>query len=328
MAQVEWHSVQPAPVVLLTGKEPLLIQRAAERLRALARTADPNLEAHELDGASATAGDLLQVTAPSLFGDARFVEVDNTGKANDQLLEALQKAVTAPEPGVTLVIIHRGEQRGKKLLEAVASAGAPIVKADPIKKLADKHTFTMSEFSRANRRINTDAVHALVDAFGNDLQELAAICQQLLSDTEPEPGETPGPITLRHVQALTAGRVDTSAFAVADAVVAGREREALALLRQAERAGVDPVPLVASVARRMREIAKVSVPGANARSLGMPDWLFRNQMRDARHWSDRGLAEGIAAVAAADHGVKGNERDPRWAVQRMVIAVCRARRIR
>lgn len=328
MAQVEWHSVQPAPVVLLTGKEPLLIQRAAERLRGIARAADPELELHELDAASANASDLLQVTAPSLFGDARFVEVDNAGRANDHLIEALLGATAQPERGVTLVIIHRGEQRGKKLIDAITKSGAPVVKAEPIKKLADKHTFTMSEFSRANRRINTDAVHALVDAFGNDLQELAAICQQLLSDTEPEPSETPGPITLRHVQALTAGRVDTSAFAVADAIVAGRERDALALLRQAELAGVDAVPLVASVARKMREIAKVSVPGASARSLGMPDWLFRNQMRDARHWSDRGLAEGIAAVAAADHGVKGNERDPRWAVQRMVIAVCRARRIR
>ncbi|MDK7741245.1 DNA polymerase III subunit delta [Helcobacillus massiliensis] len=328
MAQVEWHSVAPAPVVLLTGREPLLLQRAADRLRTLVREKDPEVEIHDLQAGDTTPGELRQVTAPSLFGDARFVLIDNLGRANDQLLDALIDYVQQPEDGVTLVLRHGGEQRGKKLLDTIRKSGAPWVKADPIKKLNDKHAFTLSEFSRARRRIATDAVHALVDAFGSDLAELAATCQQLLSDTQPEPGEEAGPITLRDVEALTAGRVETTAFAVADAAIGGKEREALALLRHAELAGVDPVPLVASFARKLRDVARAAAPGATAQSVGMPDWLFRNQAREARQWTDRGLAAAIQAVASADHGVKGNERDPHWTVQRMVISICRARRIR
>src|SRR3712207_7537306 len=46
--------------------------------------------------------------------------------------------VAAPEADVVLVLQHGGGQRGKKLLDAVRSAGAPVVACEPIKKDADK----------------------------------------------------------------------------------------------------------------------------------------------------------------------------------------------
>jgi DNA polymerase-3 subunit delta len=60
----------------------------------------------------------------------------------------------------------------------------------------------------------------------------------------------------------------------------------------------------------------------------MPEWMFRNQSREARGWTDRSLARAIEAVARADHEVKGAGRDPQWAVQHMVMTICRARRAR
>src|SRR5690606_12682262 len=124
--------------------------------------------------------------------------------------------------------------------------------------------------------VQPEAVGALVDAFGADLSELAAISRQIIEDTTPEPGMSPQPITLEDVQALTAGRVETTAFAVADAAIAGREAEALQLLAQAQLVGAEPVPMVAAIASKVRSLAKVSAPGASARTLGMPDWMIRN----------------------------------------------------
>lgn len=328
VAEVQWHSVAPAPIVLLTGKEALLIQRALERVKGLAIDAQPEIEVHRVLASDTSAVDFSQLTAPSLFGEPRLVIIDELAKGSDGLLESLITYVGSPEPDVTLVLAHRGEARGKKLLDTVKKSGAPWVNAAAIKKSKDVMTFAMSEFSRQKRRVSNDAVKAIVDAFGSDLMELAAICQQLMADSMPGESETPRPIGLDDVRALTAGRAETTGFAIADAAIAGKEREALALLRQAELSGLAAPAIVGTFASKMRQIAKVSTPGATAKSAGMPEWMFRNSARQARHFSDRALAASFEAIARADAGVKGLDRDAQWAMQRLVIDISRARRLR
>ncbi|WP_422114698.1 DNA polymerase III subunit delta [Brachybacterium sp. UNK5269] len=326
MSDVEWHSVALAPIVLVHGTETLIADRAVQRLRALARDADPSVAVHDLSGDALGPGALTQVASPSLFGEPRFVVVPELQAAPEVLITELLDYLRHPEPDVTLVLVHRGGNRGKKLLDALKKAGVPRVEASPVKRAGDKQTFVAAEFARAERRIQPEALVALVDAFGTDLAELAAISRQLIEDTAPDEGETPAQVTVQDVHALTAGRVESTAFAVADAAIAGREQEALQLLQQAQLAGADPVPIVAAIASKMRSLAKVTAPGASARTLGMPDWMLRNLSRDARNWTDRSLARALEAVARADHEVKGAGRDPRWSVQRMVMEICRARR--
>lgn len=328
MSDVEWHSVALAPIVLVHGTEALIADRAVQRLRKLAKSADPSVAVHELVGEAAGAGALSQVASPSLFGEPRFVVVPELQSAPDALVLDLLDYVKNPEHDVTLVLVHRGGNRGKKLLDALKKAGVPRVDASPVKRAGDKQAFVAAEFARAERRIQPDAVAALVDAFGTDLAELAAISRQLLEDTTPDEGQQAPALTAQDVHAVTAGRVESTAFAVADAAIAGREQEALQLLQQAQLAGADPVPIVAAIASKMRSLAKVSTPGANARTLGIPDWMLRNLSREAKGWSDRSLARALEAVARADHEVKGAGRDPRWSVQRMVMEICRARRAR
>lgn len=328
MSDVEWHSVALAPIVLVHGTEALIADRAVQRLRKLAKAADPSVAIHELSADAAGVGALSQVASPSLFGEPRFVLVPDLQSAPDALVLELLEYVKSPEPEVALVLVHRGGNRGKKLLDALKKAGVPRVDASPVKRAADKQAFVAAEFARAERRIQPDAVTALVDAFGTDLAELAAISRQLIEDTTPDEGEQATPITTSEVHSVTAGRVESTAFAVADAAIAGREQEALQLLQQAQLAGADPVPIVAAIASKMRSLAKVTAPGANARTLGMPDWMLRNLSREARNWSSRSLARALEAVARADHEVKGAGRDPRWSVQRMVMEICRARRAR
>lgn len=327
MTDVAWHAVELAPLVLVHGTESLIAQRALERLRDLAHRRDPETAVHEIRSDTATAGSLGQVTSPSLFGEPRLVIVPDLQSAPDALLAEIDAYRAQPEPDVTVVLVHRGGNRGKRLLDALRKDGVPRVPCDPLKRPADKQSFVLAEFTRASRRIRPEAAAALVDAFGGDLSELAAISRQLISDTAPEdPDAAAGPIGVEDVRSLTAGRVETTAFAVADAAIAGRDADALALLQQASRAGVDPVPLVAAVASKIRGLAKVTAPGASARSLGMPDWMLRNLTREARGWNDISLARAIDAVARADHEVKGAGRDPQWSVQRMVTEICRARR--
>jgi DNA polymerase-3 subunit delta len=119
-------------------------------------------------------------------------------------------------------------------------------------------------------------------------------------------------------------------FRVADAAVAGRTDQALGLLRHALATVVDPVPMVAAVAVKIRSLAKVSAhgrgpSGALAKELGMAPWQVERAQRELSGWGEQGLATAVLAAAEADHAVKGGARDAVYAVEKFVLTVAQAR---
>ena len=115
---------------------------------------------------------------------------------------------------------------------------------------------------------------------------------------------------------------------MADAALAGNAGQAVALLRHALATGVDPVPIVAALASKLRVLAKVAaVRGRGAaavRELGLAPWQTDRAMADLRRWTPEGLASAISAVAQADAEVKGEGRDAQFAVERAVLRVAAA----
>ena len=121
------------------------------------------------------------------------------------------------------------------------------------------------------------------------------------------------------------GRVEATAFKVADAALAGRGGQALSMLRHALDTGVDPVPLVGALAMKVRAVAKVAnLRGSSAgmaKELGMAPWQVDQARRDAQHWSQEGLIKAVQALAEADAQVKGAGRDPVYAVEHAVTVI-------
>ncbi|GHS89212.1 DNA-binding protein [Actinomycetota bacterium] len=316
-----WDEATLAPVVLVTGAEPLLAERAVDRLVGLGRERDAGLEITRLDAAEYTTGSLGIVTSPSLFAEDRLIVVEGVERASDALITDALTYVAAPQDDVVLVLRHGGGQRGKKLLDTVRQAGFPVVVCDPVKRDADKAAFVTAELRRAGRRGDARAVRALVDAVGNDLRELAAACSQLVADTT-------GVIGADVVERYYGGRIEATGFRVADAAVEGSAGEAVSLLRHALATGVDPVPVVAALAARLRILAKVAAVrgrgAAAAQELGLAPWQVDRARRDLVRWTPESLAAAISAVAQADAEVKGASRDPRFAVERAVLRVASA----
>ncbi|GEL46459.1 DNA-binding protein [Cellulomonas hominis] len=315
---VAWDEVELAPVVLVSGAEDLLADRAVERLVGLARERDPEIELTRIDGAAYGSGELVLATSPSLFAEDKVVVVEGVEKATDDLILEVTAYVAAPQPDVVLVLRHGGGQRGKRLLDAVKAAGHPVAACEPVKRDADKVAFVNQELRRARRRMEPRAVRSLVDAVGSDLRELAAACSQLVADTT-------GVIGVEVVERYYGGRIEATGFRVADAAVGGAAGEAVALLRHAFATGVDPVPLVAALAARLRVLAKVSAVrgrGSGAeRDLGLAPWQIDRSRKELASWTPEGLAQAITAVAQADAEVKGASRDPHFAVERAVLRI-------
>jgi len=315
--QLDWHRVGPAPVILVTGPEELLAERATRAVREKLRAADPSLELSDIDAGQYAPGELLTLASPSLFAEPRLIRVSQVEKATDAFLEETLAYLETPADDTVLVLRHGGGVRGKKLLDAIragAGGGVEVVCAE-LKREGDKIDFAAAEFRTAGRKATPGAVRALVSAFTDDLAELAAACRQLVSDTE-------GDITEAVVDRYYAGRAEVTAFAVADAAIAGRPGEALGLMRHALSSGSDPVPMVAAFAMKVRTMAKLAgTRGSSndlARQFGLQAWQVDRARRDLQGWTDEGLARAIEALAAADAQVKGAGRDPVFALERMI----------
>ncbi|MBI5160795.1 MAG: DNA polymerase III subunit delta [Micrococcales bacterium] len=320
--QLTWDQVRPAPVVLITGTESLLADRAAARLRDVLRGEDPSLEVSDIDAAGYGPGELLTRASPSLFGEPRLIRVEGVERASDALIEDALAYLASPAGDVVLLLRHAGGQRGKKLLDAIRSGtgGGIEIPCAPVTRDADRVDFVVAEFRAAGRRISGGGIRALTSAFTDDLAELAAACRQLLSDTADE-------ITEDTVDRYYGGRIETTAFAVADAAILGRAGEALALLRHALASGADPVPMVAAFAMKIRTMAKVSdargSAGDLARRFGLAPWQVERARRELTGWTDSGLGSALQALADADAQIKGAGRDPVYALERAVQTIAR-----
>lgn len=318
--QLSWSEVRPAPVVLVSGTESLLAERATRMIREILRAEDPSLEVSDIDAGQYAPGELMTYASPSLFGEPRLIRVDHVEKCTDAFLEETLAYLEAPADDTVLVLRHHGGQRGKKLLDGLRGGlggGIEIVCAE-LKRESDRIDFVVAEFRTARRRISQGAIRALVGAFSDDLAELAAACRQLLADTSDE-------ITEQVVERYYSGRVETTAFAVADAAIAGRHGEALGLLRHALASGADPVPMVAAFAVKVRTMAKLSgargSSGDLAQRFGLAPWQVDRARRDLQGWSDEGLGVVVRGLAEADAQVKGGGRDPVYALERLVATV-------
>ncbi|KQQ95125.1 DNA polymerase III subunit delta [Leifsonia sp. Leaf325] len=315
--QLGWNQVRPAPVVLVSGTETFLAERSIRDLRDFLKTEDPSLEIVDIAADSYAPGELLTMASPSLFAEPRLLRVSNVEKCTDDFITETLAYLQEPADSTFLVLRHNGGVRGKKLLDAIRGGlggGIEIVCAE-LKKDAEKYEFAAGEFAAKGRRVAPSALRSLVSAFSDDLAELSAACQQLMSDASAE-------ITEATVDRYYGGRMEVNAFKVADAAIAGRHGEALTNLRQAISSGEDPVPIVAAFAMKIRTMAKVfgtrGGSGQLASKLGMAPWQVERAQRDLQGWTEDGLARCITMLSETDAAVKGAERDPVFALERMV----------
>ncbi len=320
IAQVTWNAIRVAPVVLVSGPEEFLASRAFRMLRDSMREQDPSLELSEIEADKYAPGELLTLASPSLFAEPRLIRVSGVEKCTDAFIVEMIDYLSSPADDTVVVLRHGGGVRGKRLLDAVraASGSAIEVVCAELKRDTDRFDFVSAEFSTAGRRIVPGAVRALVSAFSDDLAELASACRQLLDDTT-------GDVTEATVERYYSGRVETNAFKVADAAIAGRQGEALVLLRHALATGADPVPMVAAFAAKLRTMAKLSGAQGSAGQLasrfGLAPWQVDRGRRDLAGWTDEGLGRSIELIAETDAAVKGASRDPVYALERMVAVI-------
>jgi DNA polymerase III subunit delta len=314
-------------VTLVTGSEEFLAERVVRSVTEAVRAVDPEADLTETTGAEVGPGALAELTSPSLFASSRAVVVRDLPEVPDDAVASLLAYAGSPAGDIALVLVHPGGQKGKGVLDKLRKAKVHEVRCETPKPY-ELPRFAASEVRRAGGRINDEAAGALVEAVGTDLRALAGAAGQLAADF---PGES---ISEDVVRRYFGGRAEVKGFAIADAAIGGQVAVALEQLRWALGNGVAPVLVTSAFAGGLRSLARfTSAPrglgeGDLAREVGVPPWKLKSLRRQANGWNPGGLADAICAVARADADVKGASGDPDHALERMVMAVARARSAR
>lgn len=325
--QIDWSEARPAPVVLVSGPEGFLADRAGQSIRTQLLAEHPELEVHDIDAASYAAGELFTVASPSLFAEPRLIRVDAVEKCSDAFIEDAKRYIAEPAEDTVLVLRHASGQRGKALLDLIrkGTGGSIEVPCAEVKKDADRLAFVQAEFRRLGAQATPGASRMLAAAYSGGIGELAGACAQLVSDVGARISED-------EVNRATEGRVETNAFRVADAATAGRGADALVLLRQALSTGTDPIPLLAALNMKVRALARVygatGSSGQLAKELGMAPWQVERAQREVRGWREGDLARCIDQAAETEWMLKGGTRDPEYALEKFVLLVARRGRAR
>ncbi len=310
------------PIVVLTGDEHFLIERATTLLKQASLGDGPagfNDDVFHGRGLDAKRVSAAARTLP-MMADARFVLVRDAHQAKD--LDPLVEYLDDPSPS-TCVVITGGKLDGRSRFVKAAKKKKVFVEAKAIKAGAVRG-FAMAEAEARGHQLKGPAAQALADAIGADLAAIDDALERLSLFVGAG-----NPIELADVEAcVTRVRTD-SIWALVDAV-SGRDLSralgaAGSLLADRE----PPLRILAMVARQLRMVAKMREALADglgdaeaAKRAGAPPFKARELKEAARRFRMDDLRYAFRTIAQADLALKGAKRPDGRVLEEAILALC------
>jgi DNA polymerase-3 subunit delta len=295
-----------SPVYLVCGDDNAKIDawRARVRRRAEAERGPGGLElfdSREVDPGT-VAGALA---ALSFETGTRYLLVDEVGAWKAGGLDELEHALANMPPDTVLVLIVRGKPAAR-LVKAVEKAGGELREC-PAPKPWELPKWTVERARELGLQTDADTAKSLISLTGGSQQRISRELEKLAIALHPETRLTP-----ELVEELTAGDAAPQAYGLADALVAGDLRRSLALAEELEAHGERPGRLVYTLARRLREVHRAArlleagVPDQKAgQALGMPPWLAKRTLAQAKKSDLAGLERALCVLAELEVDLRG-----------------------
>ncbi|WP_026255911.1 DNA polymerase III subunit delta [Mycobacterium sp. 155] len=313
-------SQQAEGLHLVLGDEELLVERAvATVLHAVrAEAGADDVPVDRMRAGEVSTSELAELLSPSLFAEQRLVVLDSAAEAGKDAVSLIAGVAADLPPGTSLVVIHSGGGRAKALADQLKKLGAQVYPCARIAKPAERADFVRREFRALRAKVSDDTVNAVLDAVGSNIRELAAVCSQLVADTD-------GQVDAAAVRRYHSGKAEVKGFDIADKAVVGDVSGAAEALRWAMLAGEPQVVLADALAEAVHTIARVGPlsgdPYKLAGELGMPPWRIQKAQKQARRWSRDSVAEAMRVVATLNADVKGAAADADYALEAAVRRV-------
>jgi len=311
-----------AHVYLLLGEEDLLADQAlAELLDRLIPPGERDLNLDVVRADEIAIADLVTLvdTLP-FFGQRRAVVVKDADlwKPPDQ--ERLASYLDRGTPPAALILVARQLDRRRRLYTTVRRLGE--IQEFPRLTLRQLPAWVTERVRREGRRIDPDAVDALIALAGPGLRQLSLELEKLFAYVE-----SLDRITRRDVEAAVSRTSERTIFMLVDAIGARQPGEALRALADILHEEAPPYVLF-MVARHFRLLMRASLlrarkrpVGAIQEALGVPPYVARKMMAQAEAFPPSAFPAIFARLHEADRAIK-SAGHPRLALETLIATLC------
>jgi DNA polymerase-3 subunit delta len=219
--------------------------------------------------------------------------------------------LASPSPETVLALVAEELKSDSPLAKACAKAGDILTYDVPKRKLPE---WVGEQFARLGASADRDACRALVELVGDNLDELTSEIEKLATWANGDP------IGAAEVETLSAGRAETSIFALSDAW--GR-RDVAAVLAAAESRlersdrprSVELPRLVGLLVNHIGRVRACQLladeglgPKDAASRLKMHPFAAEKAFAQARNFTNTELEDAVVRLARLDHAIKGGSR--------------------
>ena len=293
-------------LTLITGTTDLLVERALEKVWSALKANIKDISKQEIDATSEDAYiQFADAMSPNLFGSSYLVIVDHINVAEDKLDEKLVEALKNAESNISeenfLVVIHRGGAGGTGIVKALQKQKVAEIKCETIKDSNEYLDFMRLEFKRNKKAIDEDALLALRDAVGEELDELSGAINQLCFDVLEDK------ITLESVKKYYQGNAAVKVFDITNALFNADPHSALEklndLLEQDSNSFVYIVSVLAGSLRKLVKLAGLPTSASDfqiAQELGINPKQVKYLKSQLRNWTPTSLANAVVELAKVD----------------------------
>ena len=335
-----------APLYALHGDEPLLIQEAADAIRAAARAQGyTERTVHTVAGAHFDWSEVLAAGGSlSLFADRQIVEIripsGKPGKEGSPALQQLAESAQGNESTLTLVLLPRLDRltKGSAWFAALDSYGVTL-QVDPVERQALPQ-WIAQRLARQGQRVAAgeegqrtlqffaDRVEGNLLAAHQEIQKLALLHPAAEGDS--------GPVVLSFDQVesavLNVARYDV--FKLSEAVLAGQAARVQRMLDGLRAEGEAEVLVHYTLAEDIRALKRVKDAMAAGRPLpialreqriwGLKEWLFERVLPRLSATSLDNLLHSAHLVDGIVKGLKAPDwpTDGWQALQRLAMQLC------
>jgi DNA polymerase III subunit delta len=301
------------PAYLIHGDDHGRIAERRARLRALAETISGTEGLELMEGEEATPERVaLALDSMTLALGRRFIIVDGAERWKDRELDPLIAALDQIAPETTVAFFAREDGRIKaaeRLHTAVRDAGGQVEAEESVKSW-ELPKWVMARARELGVPLESDGARALIRHVGDRQQRLLRELEKLALGADEDGADEA--LDADRIEELTASSAERRSWTVADALVAGDRRAAvagyLALRDQGER-----LPgLLYWISQRVRQAHEVAVavdageaPAQIKRRLRMPSKAADRLIADARRAGAERLAVATCEIADLELASRG-----------------------
>ncbi len=316
---------------LLYGPDEAGSRALADRLgKALGADAERiDLQGATLKGDPALLAD--EAGSISLFGGARYIRVEPAG---DETIEAVEALLDLQVDGNPVVIVAGALRKDAKLVRLAGAAPAAMVFASYVPEGADADRLAATLARAAGLSGDPAVLRRLAASCNGDRAILEREIEKLALYVDAAP-DRPRPIDHDMLDALGAASEEGVLGRLVDAVLEGRLDAVDAELRRLAEDGLEGIPLIRALLRRLALLADLAAEVARGNSVSSVMassgkalfWKEKDAIgRQLARWRPTAIETAIRRLVAAEQAIKASGTAGPILLDEELVAIGRAAR--